>query len=588
MIHNPIFQSAYSSIKDTGITLYEVQVLALGSRYGDSGAGGINVVNTLLGTFSTASLGVPMVIANQTGADVAAAFSGTFKNAVNLNDALLPEDIKLGFRVTTATGVSKWHYIHFEAICPPAEVVLTLSAPDGMTTNQQKQNWKWEIQAQRGDGSQMQVGDFILLEIIRSGNVIAYANVPIGGDPTDPQDIPNEFNWNNVTANDTNIGTYLTLNASFSSLNLFNGNTELYFAKKLWATAIGYAGINAGENITIRVTAVDASCNQTPTPDEGVMTPIIFAEIFLPFVGKQSAGPYPEYRYPLVNPVIGGSLCSGSEWWGFSLRNGALTSPISEIRINTDGNIDTFNTDNSPIHFPLPPLTHGDTAPSCSTPLNNLSTPLIGFDMSAYFTDPLNAYNKGITSMIEEANGHIRPSLEIDFDVPYYGTVTVNMNFSMAIEATNADDPNHKDELWSFDNTSTSILIVRGDAAVYGNNTAAVGLAVNLAFNVNNTRVANTGAANWTANTKVQISQTAGLAPGAFDEYDIISPPGPDVTGSIPTVPNLDVDADSININHMFPAEGIYYIKIVVETDASPDGKVFKSEAEGYLMVASS
>lgn len=581
------FQSSFSSIKDDGINTYEVQIIALGSKFGVLGAPGVNIAGTVLGTFSTGVLSVPFSIINTTGADVAAAFSGTFKSSVVLNDEILPEDIKIGFRVQSNTGYSNWKYLHFEAICNPATVNLTVTAPDGMIENQQKQNWSITIQAVRGDGTSLQVNDVLLIEFIKEdASIFGYGFIPVGGDPTDPADIINENNWNKIVNNDGKIGTYITLNNSFSSINLFNGTTNFYFAKKLWAVDNNLAGVDAGENLTIRVTALDITCNQTPVPDTGIMTPATFAEMLLPFAGKQSATPYPEYRYPLVNKVIGGNMCSGSEWFGISLRNGALTSTIKEVRIITDGNTDTFNTDNSPIHFPLPPLAHGNGITSCATPLNNSSTPLIGFDLSAYFTDPGSPYFQGVAST-EHATGHIKLMLEIDYDVTYYGLVTVLMELSMYIDAINSDDPDHKPELWLFDNTSTSILIVRGDAAVYGNNTTASGLSVNLAFNINNTKVSAIGATVWTANTKVQISNTPGLIPGAFTEYNIISPTSAPVSGGIPATPDLSIDADSININHMFPSEGIYYIKIVAETDATVDSKIFSSESEGYLIVAS-
>lgn len=588
MIENVNFNDFYSSIKDyQGITLHELEVRAMGTIFGVPGG---SPEDTVLGTFDTANPADPIVIVNQAGPDVAGAFSGSISTFAAVDRALLPEDIKFCYRVTTATGVSLWHCIHFQAICPPGTATITVSSPDAMVENAQVQNWVWDIQAQRGDGTALGVNDFVLLEIVRDSTsaVLAYAFVPVGGDPTNTNDVVNENNWNKVNDRDGKAGGYITVVNSFSSPNLDTGNTQVKFAKKLWAVDNGLAGIGAGEDINIRVTSIDSTCNQTPTPDSGTMTPITFAEILLPFMGKQSATPYPEYRYPVGNPVVGGNQCLPDEWFGNSLRNGALTSPISEIRFDVDDDalaIDTFNAVNSPIHFPLPPLVHNDSIISCT---GGTSTPLLGFDFAAYYVDPGNSYNKGITAMVEEANGHIRCSAEVDYDVNYFGLVTVKMNWSQYVEAENADDPVYHPKLWNFDNATTRTLIVRGDAAVYGNNTFATGLTVNLAFNVNNTRVASTGATAWTANTKVQISQTSGLVPGTLDDYDIISPPGPGVSGSLPATPDAGISAISININRVFPDEGIYYIKIVAETDASPDSKVFKSEAEGYLILASS
>lgn len=588
MIERLTFDRYWSSIKDgAGITLHEIEIRAMGSVFGIPG-GGAAPEDTVLGTFSTASLGVAINITNQTGADVAAAISGTFDTTVDVDRSLLPEDIKFCYRVTTATGASIWHCVHKEAICAPGIADVTVSPPDAMLEDTQLQNWVWNIQAQKGNGNPLGAGDFVLIELVREDDTVhSFAYVPVGGDPTDPNDILIENNWNSLLPGDGKSGGYITVIASFSSPNLDSGATQLKFSKKLWAVDNGIAGVDSGETLTVRVSSIDSTCNQTPTPDEGDMTPIIFAEMLLPFMGKQAATPFSEYRYPTHVPIAGGNPCSGDEWFGNSLRNGALTSPISEIRFDVDDDatdVRTFNFANSPIHFPLPPLVQGDAFISC-TP--GSSTPNIGFDFGAYYVDPLNSYHSvGVGQ--ELASGHIRNSAEIDFDVSYFGLVTVRMNWSMYVEAENNDDPEFKPELWDYDDATTRTLIVRGDSEVYGQNTTNSGLTVSLAFNINTTRVSLTGATAWTANTKVDISQTPGLIPGVLDSYDITVPSGAGVSGGLADPPNAGIAANSISINRVFPSEGIFYVRIVAETDASPDGKVFRSEAEGYLLLASS
>lgn len=167
------------------------------------------------------------------------------------------------------------------------------------------------------------------------------------------------------------------------------------------------------------------------------------------------------------------------------------------------------------------------------------------------------------------------------------------MNFSLWMEAINNNDAEtYPIEDWIFDSATSGSLIARGDSAVYGQQTESNGLAVDIALNVNNTRLDRFynggGPVEWVTfddrfiGMEIWNDPTGALA-GGSTVYRLVQPVSAGVSGFVADPPSAGVNATSLTVNHMFPSEGVFF----AQTRFVLNGVGSETRIEGYVVLAS-
>lgn len=523
------------------ITLWEVIVEALGSIDGQTGVGE-TAAGTQLAHFNAGSSPIAFNMVDDTGGgsnNVVPAFTGSFPDNALLDRDLLPEDILIKYRITDDCGTGEFFQITETTDCdqPTGAVAVTLNIME-------EGHYHFDLNLNES-------ADYIIFEIRRGldNSLLGTAKISVGDNVLTT--VSDDVNWISTGDNDGNIATYLTpvTNVLLTEGDLLGAGWSIDFDKLQFMIDRGF--VDPDDNNTeliLTISPGNDGCEQPVNDYTDTIPEAIFADVFIPFVGKQTATPVPEIEWD------GSAPNCGNNWGGLGVRNGSMSGFIDEIRIDhfTDLTINRTANSGTSVLFPLSPITDGDGAANPCGPAN--PTPAIGFDDSAILDD--NVVN--IAGVSPNFTGEVLDDFtcEIDYSAGTVAVTTIVKGF-IGFAVSSDDDQ----ATWNFGISGNWILIARGDALVYGTVTTGTIGNITFHFNVNDSHLGSNGGASSWVTQEIRVADTPGPAPGSYTTYGNI------MTNNGSGTPAGTSRTTNIAQTHNFSAVGLYKVFIEVETD---------------------
>ncbi len=419
-------------------------------------------------------------------------------------------------------------------------------------------------------------GDHVIVEVRKTSDasLVSSATLIIGQDPSSLTGLLGGTNNNWLPTagacqpGDTFFGCYL----ESKILDKTALQTGIYymFLKRPWMDANGLLGESLGQDMDFICSVKSISGNITGPTDLAVLKEGNYASFLMPFLGKQLANPRPGLASLWLNGLpTAENPCTGNTVQGFSLRNGSLSVPITEIFVDLEDDA-SFEDSYTSAHalLPLPPLVPPDPLNSCD--VGGHSTDVIGYQFETYL---LNNFAAGATC--QGIPGDVEWTFTEDFDLrvrtqyvsvgDFTGTNIFETFNIFRIRCLGVEDlggfvadcpgapaPTTFEGNWLWDNTQP-ILIIRADANVYGNFTSIAGSQVTFFVNFNLSFMSKSSATSWTTEeVRVETAPSAGTFT-TFQISNLPLVPGGPAGGLLP-----------------FPSSGFQQSRVLVHTFSTP------------------